>query len=294
MAQRAFTLRAEIDRHTLGAMAVPETIRIEVAERVALITLNRPDRLNAYTVQMGIELFGALHELDLDDSVRAIVVTGAGRAFCAGADLGGGGTTFAGEQSWQAAAELEAKVRPWNMRTPVIAALNGAAVGIGATLPLQWDLRIASDRARIGFVFTRRGIIPEANSTWLLPRLVGTARALDLLITGRIIDAGEALSQGLVSRVVPHDRLLDEARSIALEIANTTSAVAVAITKRLVWRQLLEPDPVRAKASEDALFHWIGRQPDAAEGVVAFLEKREPRFVMSASSELPAEIADSL
>jgi enoyl-CoA hydratase/carnithine racemase len=275
-------------------MAAPETIQIETSHRVAVITLNRPERLNAYTVQMGVELFGALHALDLDDAVRAIVVTGAGRAFCAGADLASGGSTFAGEHTWQAAAELEAEVLPWNMRTPVICAINGAAVGIGATLPLQWDIRIASDKARIGFVFTRRGIIPEANSTWLLPRLIGTAKALDLLISGRIIDAPEALAYGLVSRVVPHERLLDEARAIALEIATHTAPVSVAITKRLVWRQLLEDDPARAKAREDALFHWIGKQPDAAEGVLAFLEKRAPRFGMSAALDLPAEIADRL
>jgi enoyl-CoA hydratase/carnithine racemase len=273
-------------------MSALETIKLGIDGPVAVITLNRPDRLNAYTAQMGVELFGSLHRLDVDDSVRAIVITGEGRAFCAGADLAAGGSTFAGERPWERAAALEAKVRPWNMSTPVIVAINGPAVGVGATLPLQWDLRIASDRAKIGFVFTRRGIIPEANSTWLLPRLIGQAKALDLLITGRILTAPEALDYGIVSRVVPHDRLLEEALGIARDIAAHTAPVSVAVTKRLVWRQLLETDPVRAKEREDLLFHWIGKQPDAAEGVTSFLEKREPAWGMKKSRDLPPELAE--
>ena len=269
-----------------------ETLLLERDGPVAIITLNRPDRLNAYTVQMGMELFGALHELDMDDGTRAIVITGAGRAFCAGADLASGGDTFAGDRTWEKAAALEAKVKPWNMRTPVIAAINGPAVGIGATLPLSWDIRIASDKAKIGFVFTRRGIIPEANSTWLLPRLVGAAKAMDLMLTGRIVTAHEALDYGIVSRVVPHDALMDQVRALALDIAKNTAPVSVAITKRLLWRQLLDDDPVRAKAREDSLFYWIGKQPDAAEGVTAFLEKRDPAWKMSAARDLPPEIDD--
>jgi enoyl-CoA hydratase/carnithine racemase len=271
-----------------------ETIRLEHDGPVAVITLNRPERLNAYTAQMGVELFGSLHRLDGDDSVRAIVITGAGRAFCAGADLAAGGSTFAGERPWERAAALEAKVRPWNMSTPVIVAINGPAVGVGATLPLQWDLRIASESARIGFVFTRRGIMPEANSTWLLPRLIGTAKALDLLITGRILSAREALDYGIVSRVVPPEELVAEAIRIGRDIATNTAPASVAVTKRLVWRQIFETDPVRAKAAEDLLFHWIGKQPDAAEGVTSFLEKREPRWSMSKSRDLPDEIAELL
>lgn len=269
-----------------------ETLSLDVVDGVATLTLSRPDRLNAYTVQMGIELFRTLGELDRDDAVRAIIITGAGRAFCAGADLARGGETFAGERTWEAAGRYEAQVRPWNMRTPVIAAINGPAVGIGATLPLQWDIRIASDRAKIGFVFTRRGIIPEANSTWILPRLVGMSKALELLVSGRILGAREALDYGLVSRVVPHDELLPAARELALDIAKNTAPVAVAITRRLLWRQLLEPDPLAGKALEDELFEWAGKQPDAAEGVTSFLEKREPRWTMSATRDLPEAIAD--
>jgi len=263
------------------------TLVVDVSEKVATVTLNRPERLNAFTPEMGAELYGTLATLDRDDDVRAIIITGAGRAFCAGADLESGGDTFATEKKWGA----DAEVRPWNLGTPIIAAINGAAVGVGATLPLQWDIRVASEKAKIGFVFNRRGIIPEAYSTWLLPRLVGFARAMDLLLTGRILGANEALEQGIVSRVVPADELLTVARSIATDIAKNTAPASVAITKRLVWRQLMESDPRRAKALEDELFYWAGKQPDAAEGVKSFLEKREPRWTMRPSTDLPDAIA---
>ena len=269
-------------------MSALQTLLVDVRDRVATIRLNRPDRLNAWTPVMGRELFGTLHALDGDDDVRAIVVTGEGRAFCAGADLASGGETFAGgERTWSDYRDLEQKTQPWNMRTPVIAAINGAAVGVGATVPLAWDVRLASDRAKIGFVFTRRGISPEANSTWLLPRLVGAARALEILIAGRIYTADEARELGLVSRVIPHDDLLKEAHALAHDIATHTAPVSVAVTKRLVWQNVLEPDPVAAKAREDASFHWIGAQPDAAEGVTAFLEKRAPRWSMPKTTKLP-------
>lgn len=269
-----------------------ETIRLDVADGVATIRLSRPDRLNAWTPRMGVELFGAIHRLDRDDAVRAIVVTGEGRAFCAGADLAAGGDTFAGEGTWATHAEVERRTQPWNMRTPVIAAINGPAVGVGATVPLSWDIRLASDRAKIGFVFTRRGLVPEANSTWLLPRLVGTSRALEILLSGRLLTADEALAYGLVSRVVPHDLLMQEAHALARDIATNAAPVSVAITKRLVWRHLLEPDPRAAKQREDACFHWSGKQPDAAEGITAFLEKREPRWTMPKTTDLPVDLGD--
>jgi enoyl-CoA hydratase/carnithine racemase len=266
------------------------TIQVRVEDRVGVITLNRPERLNAYTTEMGVELFGALRDFDRDDGVRAIVVTGAGRAFCAGADLEPKTDTFARENAWKASAKAASEVRPWNVRTPVIAAINGPAVGVGATLPLHWDIRIASEAARIGFVFVRRGIVPEANSTWILPRLIGASKAMELLLTGRILDAREALAYGLVSRVVARDELLPAAIGIGREIAENTSAIAVAITRRLVWRQLMETDPRAAHPAEDAIFRWSGKRADAAEGITAFLEKRRPEWKLPKSSELPDSI----
>ncbi len=269
-----------------------ETITVAVEERVATITLNRPERLNAYTVKMGAELLQTLARLDDSDETRAIVVTGAGRAFCAGMDLQGGGDTFSDDGAFDETRRLEQRVQPWNFNTPIIAAINGPAVGIGATLPLQWDIRMAAQSAKIGFVFTRRGILSEAGSTWILPRLIGMSKAMDLLLTGRIVKADEALELGLVSRVLPDTELLEAARATALDIARFTAPVSVAITKRLLWRQLMTDDPVVAKAREDALFTWTGKQVDAAEGVHSFLEKRTPEWKLSAARDMPTDLLE--
>lgn len=266
-------------------MDTPETIEIEAADRIALIRLARPDRLNAFTTRMGVELFGAIAELDRDDSIRAIIITGKGRAFCAGADLEPSGKTF--DPRWEASRVAEDKVKPWMLCTPIIAAINGPAVGVGATLPLQWDIRIASEEARIAFPFTRRGIAPEAGSTWILPRLVGMSTAMDLLITGRTINALEALAMGLVSRVVPAVELGPTAIAIARDIADNTAPVSVALTRKLLWRQLATPDPVDGRAQEDAVFQWTTRQADAPEGVKSFLEKRTPEWTLRAPADVP-------
>ena len=266
-------------------------ILLEVQDGVALVTLNRPERLNAYTPTMGDELAEAFAACDADDAVRAIVVTGAGRGFCAGADLGRSGESF----DRTAAAEYRERpwdkprraIAPWDVRKPIIAAINGPAVGIGATLPMQWDIRLAAESARIGFVFVRRGVVPEALSTWTVPRLVGMARAAELLLTGRILDAREALEFGLVSRVVPDTDLLPTARALASEIARETAPVSVAITKWLLWGMASENDLARADDVDARAFWWTGTQPDAREGVRAFLEKRAPRWSMRPSADMP-------
>jgi enoyl-CoA hydratase/carnithine racemase len=263
---------------------MPESIAIDIEAdgAVAIVTLQRPARLNAYTPSMGVELFTAFDELPRR-GVRAIVVTGVGRAFCAGADLHE--VRFGDDEAFAPSRAAESRVSPWRMRVPVIAAINGPAVGIGATLPLGWDLRIASERATLAFPFVRRGLVPEANSTWILPRLVGLSAAMDLLLTGRTIDAEEARALGLVSRVVPHDRLLDEALTIARQLATECSPTAIAATRRLIWRQLAESDPIAAKAREDRVFMWAGARDDVRAGVQAFLERRTPQW--SAEIEEP-------
>jgi enoyl-CoA hydratase/carnithine racemase len=266
---------------------VLETIEVDKRDRVAVIRLARPERLNAFTTQMGVELFTAIRELDGDDEMRAIVITGKGKAFCAGADMEPGGKTF--DPRWQASRDAEDKIPPWTLHTPTIVAWNGAVVGVGATLSLQWDIRIASDHARIAFPFTRRGIGPEAGSSWLLPRLIGMSAAMDLLVTGRTISAHEALQLGLVSRVVPPAELVPVALAMAEDIARNTAPVSVALTRQLLWHQLAAADPTDGRAREDAVFQWICQQADAPEGVESFLQKREPQWRLRAPRDMPTD-----
>jgi enoyl-CoA hydratase/carnithine racemase len=273
-------------------------ILLEVADGVATVTLNRPERLNAYTRTMGAELHDAFAACDADDAVRAIIVTGAGRAFCAGADMGGGASSFdrsrtpsdqaPPERPW---AKPPRAIAPWDVRKPIIAAINGPAVGVGATLPMQWDIRIAGESAKIGFVFVRRGVVPEALSTWTVARLIGMARAADVLLTGRVLGAREALELGLVSRVVPDAELLPAVRALALEIAREAAPVSLAITKWLLWGMQRETDLARADDVDARAFWWTGTQPDAREGVKAFLEKRPARWQMRPSRDMPDFLA---
>src|SRR5437660_9423751 len=227
-----------------------EQILYDVADSVATITLNRPDRLNAVTARSIDELIAAFDAADADDGVRAVIVTGAGRAFCAGADLGAGGRTF--DRADRSTADEHrdgggrVTLRIFDLKKPVIAAINGPAVGFGITMTLPMDVRIASTAARIGFVFTRRGVVPEACSTWFLPRLVGISRAAEWVYTGRVFGAEEAREGGLVSRVVEPERLLPVARERALEIARNTSAVSVALSRQLLWRMLGAAHPMEA------------------------------------------------
>lgn len=274
----------------MAAIATPSTILLNVEAGIATITLHRPDRLNAFTSRMGAELFGAIERFDRDPDVRAIVVTGSGRAFCAGADLDPSGETFAHDGFAESRA-AEDRVRPGTLSTPILAAINGPAVGVGATIPLSWDLRLASDRARFCFPFTRRGITPEAGSSWILPRLLGMAAAMDLLLTGRTISAHEALAMGLVSRVIPHEELLPTVMHVARDIAEGTAPVAVALTRQLLWRQLADPDPESARRREDAAFRWSGGSADAVEGVRAFLSKRAPCWPLT-PRDIPPDLLD--
>jgi enoyl-CoA hydratase/carnithine racemase len=272
---------------------VPFTeIRTDVADGICTITLDRPERLNAFTSTMMRELIEAFDQTDADDAVRVVIVTGAGRAFCAGADLGGGGRTFDyGEQRDAAAIRDgggQVTLRIFESKKPVIAAINGPAVGVGVTMTLPMDVRIAASTARFGFVFARRGIVPEAASSWFLPRLVGVSQAAEWCYTGRVFPADEALAGRLVSRVVAPEALLDAARALAREIADNTSAVSVAVTRALLWRMLGADHPMEAHKVDSRLIYELGRGADAAEGVSAFLEKRPARFPLRASADLPS------
>jgi len=266
-----------------------ETLRTEREDGVLTLTLQRPDRLNALNVQMLEELLRALDEIDADDAVRAVIVTGAGRAFCAGADLGGGGATF--DTSTVKAVPRDGggriALRLYECKKPVIAAINGAAVGVGATMTLPMDVRIASEKARFGFVFARRGIVPEAASSWFLPRVVGISQALEWVATGRLVGAEEALAGRLVSRVVPEGELLPAAKALAREIAENTSGVSVCLARQLLWKMLGADHPMEAHKIDSRLIHALGASPDAYEGVQSFLEKRPARFTMKVSSDLP-------
>jgi len=270
-----------------------ETLLYDVADRVATVTLNRPDRLNAVNTTVIRELVEAFDQADGDDGVRAVIVTGAGRAFCAGADLGGGGKTFAGGPGRSERPEDHrdggglVTLRIFEMKKPVIAAINGPAVGFGATLTLAMDIRLASSAAKIGFVFARRGVVPEACSTWFLPRLVGIAQAVEWAYSGRVFSAEEARDGGLVSRVVAPHALLPAARDIAREIADNTSAVSVALIRQMMWRMLGAEHPRQAHRL-DSLGMWhTGRSADAQEGVTSFLDKRPPHFTGRPSKDMP-------
>jgi enoyl-CoA hydratase/carnithine racemase len=267
-------------------------IQYEIAGRVLTITLDRPDRLNAYTARMQGELLDALERADADDGVRAIVFTGAGRAYCAGADLSAGPGAFDFRQRPDSMDEHrdgggKLALRIFESKKPVIAAVNGAAVGVGATMTLPMDVRIASSAARFGFVFARRGVVPEACSSWFLPRVVGISRAAEWVYTGRVFGADEALAGGLVSRVVPPEQLLATAHALAREIADNTSAVSVALSRQMLWRMLGADHPMEAHKIDSKGIYCMGASPDAAEGIASFREKRAPRFTMRPSQDMP-------
>jgi len=268
-----------------------EQIAVETSDGVLTITLNRPERLNAWTAQMGRELRSAFDDADADDDVRAIIVTGAGRGFCAGADLASGGDTFDYRKHESAGPARdnggEFTLRVFESTKPTIAAINGPAVGVGATMTLPMDVRLAAEDARIGFVFARRGIVPEACSSWFLPRVVGISRAMEWVATGRLFSAQEALDGGLVRSLHPKDELLDTARALAREIAENTAPVSVALARQLMWRMLGAEHPMIAHRADSRGMVARGQSADAVEGVTAFLEKRPASFPDRVSEGLP-------
>jgi enoyl-CoA hydratase/carnithine racemase len=266
-------------------------ITTEVADRVLTITLNRPERLNAWTGQMGTELMQAFDRSDADDEVRVVIVTGAGRGFCAGADLGTGGDTFdyrkRDVEGPQRDNGGQFTLRVFQSKKPVIAAINGPAVGVGATMTLPMDIRLASEDARMGFVFARRGIIPEACSSWFLPRVVGISRAMEWVSTGRVFSAQEGLEGGLLRSLHPAGELLDAANALALEIAENTAPVSVALARQLMWRMLGAEHPMLAHRADSRGMVSRGQSADAVEGITSFLEKRPASFPDRVSEGLP-------
>ncbi|MFZ0811244.1 crotonase/enoyl-CoA hydratase family protein [Bradyrhizobium sp.] len=281
-----------------------ETITYEVSEQILTITLNRPDKLNAFNATMMRELIEAFDAADADDDVRAIIVTGAGRAFCAGADLSSGADTFDRDARRGPVKRLpdgrvdysdpnardgggQVTLRIFKCLKPVIAAVNGPAVGIGATMLLAMDIRIASENAKFGFVFSQRGIVPEAASSWFLPRIVGISQALEWCFTGRVFPAQEALAGRLVSRVVLPDELLATARGLAREIATKTAPVSVALIRQMMWRLSGTDDPMEAHKVDSRGIYSRGRSGDVREGVMSFLEKRPANFKDKVSSDMP-------
>ena len=272
-------------------------ITLDVADRIATLTLNRAEKLNAYTPTMMREMIAALDMTDADDAVRAVIVTGSGdRAFCAGADL----TPEDGRQVFASGDEVDdlsdevvrdgggrLTLRLFQSKKPVIGACNGVAVGVGATMQLPFDMRLASDNARFGFVFARRGIVPEAASSWFLPRIVGLPTALEWCMTGRIFDAASAKEAGLVRSVHPQGELMDAARALAAEIADNTSAVSVAMTRAMLWRLSPTEHPMMAHRVDSRSIYRLSRSKDAKEGIASFLEKRAPEYPNTVSADLP-------
>ena len=275
-----------------------ETLRYEVDEGILTLTLHRPDRLNAFTDTMAEELISALDAADADDAIRVIIVTGAGRAFCAGADLGKGAATFdydaqtgtsGGAPDWTQLRDTGGKVTLWMFacHKPMIAAINGPAVGVGATMTLPMDIRIAADTARMGFVFCRRGIVPDGAASWLLPKVVGLPQSLEWVLSGRVFSAEEGKAGGLLRSLHPADELMKVARELAREIADNTSAVSVALSRQMLWHMAGESHPWRAHEIESQAIYWTGRSADAKEGVMSFIEKRPPAFTLSSATDMP-------
>ena len=272
-------------------------IIVTKADGIATITLNRPDKMNAYTRTMGEEIIAAMDDIDADDAVRAVIFTGSGeRAFCAGADLTpeGGGHVFSDPTQVDDLSDPRVRdgggrltLRLFESKKPLISACNGVAVGVGATMQLAMDIRLASDTARFGFVFARRGIVPEAASSWFLPRIVGISQALEWCYTGRVFDAAEAKAGGLVRSIHAPQDLLHAAKNLATEIAENTSAISVAMTRAMMWRLMSADHPMEAHKIDSRAIYSLSRGADAKEGIASFLEKRRPMYPGKVSADMP-------
>lgn len=272
-------------------------IMVEKADGIATITLNRPDKMNAYTRTMGMEIMAAMDDIDADDDVRAVIFTGSGeRAFCAGADLTpeGGGQVFSDPTQVDDLSDDRVRdgggrltLRLFESEKPLISACNGVAVGVGATMQLAMDIRLAASHARYGFVFARRGIVPEAASSWFLPRIVGISQALEWCYSGRVFDAEEAKAGGLVRSIHEPDKLLYAAQDLAREIAENTSAISVAMTRAMMWRLMSADHPMEAHKIDSRAIYRLSRGADAKEGIASFLEKRKPMYPGKVSEDMP-------
>ena len=277
-----------------------ETIKYEVKDKILTITLNRPDRLNAFTGQMMNDLISAFNSASNDDEVRVVIVTGEGRGFCAGADLGAGEVTFNRDESprtkktddeenleWLRDGGGRTTLAIYDCSKPIIAAINGPAVGVGVTMTLPMDIRLASDEAKFGFVFARRGLVPEAASSWFLPRIVGISKSLEWTFSGKVFNAEEALDGGLIRSIHSKDSLMDEAKKIANEIIENTSPVSVSMTRQMLWKMLGADHPMEAHKVDSRAIYELGKGEDTKEGVNSFLEKRPPKFPSKVSKDMP-------
>lgn len=283
------------------------TFDVDVCDRILTATFNRPQRRNSFTMAMCLELAELLDRTDADDEIRAVIITGSGPSFCAGADLEEGFVHPGQEPTDEIRAYLETvgtidgvprdgggwlSLRIARSLKPVIGAFNGSAIGVGVTMTLPMDVRIAAESARFGLVFARRGLVPEAASSWFLPRIVGVSQAMEWVMTGRVFDAHDALAGGLVSAVVPDDQLLERAQEIGAEIVQNTSAVAVAASRRMLWGMLSFDSPWQAHLTDSHLIYDLAGAADCAEGVEAFLQKRPAQFRMQVSTDLPGSVPD--